>query len=323
MRRATRDVIESDIARVTVAPSGERRRAAWSEVDRIEISTIQRDLLPRLSVSGSGGAGCRVPVPGFPWWEIVQIEAQPGAALFGLGARGGPVVVRFGVGWGLGAPALWWRLCVGDLPLGEDIDPDVEPERPWCGVRIEAAAASMAGVGEALKWAADRAVFVAWALIMDRVSECVFDPGSERRAARPGPAFMAALRPVLPDPTARLEAELEDLPGDAAAVWGEVLVCTDRETVNAGKARKLLERAVVGRGLYQFVAAGLHSSETARKAKGRAAARRMLVQEAARGRRSVAKHWRRHLPALEGALIHALCHPEPFPARTGGDPAAV
>ena len=57
----------------------------------------------------------------------------------------------------------------------------------------------------------------------------------------------------------------------------------------------------------------MHSTTAARKAKGRAAARRGLVAEAARGCRSVAEHWPDHLPAFEAALRHALCHPAPLP----------
>ena len=73
-----------------------------------------------------------------------------------------------------------------------------------------------------------------------------------------------------------------------------------------------------GSGLYLFVAAGMDKALTAKKAKGRAAARRSLVAEAARGRRSLAVHYPDVLPAFDSALRHALANPAPLPSGGAG-----
>ena len=98
----------------------------------------------------------------------------------------------------------------------------------------------------------------------------------------------------------------------AAAVWADVLTVADGELLERGKTRKQIDRTLRGKGLYLFVAAGMHSAATAKKAKGRAAARRKTVEEAARGRLSVAAHWPEHLPFFDAALRHAMLHPKPL-----------
>ena len=53
-------------------------------------------------------------------------------------------------------------------------------------------------------------------------------------------------------------------------------------------------------------------------AKGRAAARRTTVDEAGRGRRSVAAHYPEALPAFDAALRHALVNPRAVAGSGGG-----
>ena len=135
------------------------------------------------------------------------------------------------------------------------------------------------------------------------------------RRAQPPPKQDPKTEPELPPEADTLAAAESELHGDAATVWADVLACADSDTLKRGKVRKQIGRTLEGRGLYVFVAAGMHSAAAARKAKGRAAARRTLVTEAARGRRSVAEHWPEHLPAFDAALRHALSHPAPLPPR--------
>ena len=144
--------------------------------------------------------------------------------------------------------------------------------------------------------------------------------GSDRpriAQSRPKPAEPEERKtePELPRESDRLSAAESELHGDAAAVWADVLACEDSDTLKRGKVRKQIGRTLEGQGLYLFVASAMHSTTAARKAKGRAAARRTLVAEAARGCRSVAEHWPEHLRAFKAALRHALCHPAPLPPR--------
>jgi len=118
--------------------------------------------------------------------------------------------------------------------------------------------------------------------------------------------------PDIPPDADRVGAPKSELTGAAAAVWLDVLAVADGEPLERGKTRKQIDRTLRGKGLYLFVAAGMHSAATARKAKGRAAARLKTVEEAARGRRSVAAHWPEHLPFFDAALRHAMLHPKPL-----------
>ena len=97
-----------------------------------------------------------MPVSGFGWWHVCQRAAGAGAALFRIGTMGARAAVTVGVGWAdPGAPAIWRSLCAtADLPLGAGIAADREPGRPWCGDRIESAAAAVPGVEAAMLWEA-------------------------------------------------------------------------------------------------------------------------------------------------------------------------
>ena len=83
--------------------------------------------------------------------------------------------------------------------------------------------------------------------------------------------------------------------------------------------RKQIGRTLRGAGLYLFVASGMHAAGVAKKAKGRAAARRKTVEEAGRARRSVAAHYPDCLPVFDAVLRHALANPAPLPAKGGRD----
>ena len=149
--------------------------------------------------------------------------------------------------------------------------------------------------------------------------------GSLERPRRPRPARKEtggkgtpAPRPIpsvpdIPPDADRVGVAESDLTGPAADTWADVLAAADGEPLERGKARKQIARTLRGKGLYLFVAAGMHSAAHAKKAKGRAAARRKTVEEAARGRRSVAAHWPEHLPLFDAALRHAMLHPKPLP----------
>ena len=133
--------------------------------------------------------------------------------------------------------------------------------------------------------------------------------GAERTSTPPPiPA-----EPDIPPDVDCVAAAMSDLTGAAAAVWADVLAVADGEPMERGKTRRRIGRTLRGKGLYLFVAAGMHGAVTAKKAKGRAAARRKTVQEVARARRSVAAHWPEHLPLFDAALQHALLHPAPLP----------
>ena len=136
------------------------------------------------------------------------------------------------------------------------------------------------------------------------------------RTSTPPPNRIEPDEPDIPPDADRVGAAESDLAGSAAAVWSDVFAVADGEPLERGKTRKQIDRTVRGKGLYLFVAAGMHSVATAKKAKGRAAARRKTVEEAARGRRSVAAHWPEHLPLFDAALQHALLHPAPLPPPT-------
>ncbi len=92
-------------------------------------------------------------------------------------------------------------------------------------------------------------------------------------------------------------------------MWRDVIAAVDGDTLKRGKVRKQIGRTLRGAGLYLFVAAGMHAAGTAKKAKGRAAARRKMVEEAGRARCSVAAHYPDCLPAFDAALRHALLTP--------------
>ena len=109
---------------------------------------------------------------------------------------------------------------------------------------------------------------------------------------QPEPATAAR---ELPPEADRLAAPAAALEGDAADVWRDVIAGDAGDTLKQGKVRKQIGRALRGAGLYLFVASGMHAARAAKKAKGRAAARRKTVEEARRARRSVAVHYR--LPA--------------------------
>ena len=138
------------------------------------------------------------------------------------------------------------------------------------------------------------------------------------RPAEPGPGLADA--PELPPEADRLAVPEADLSGDAAEVWRDVIAAGDGDTLKRGKVRKQIGRTLRGVGLYLFVAAGMHAAGTAKKAKGRAAARRTTVDEAGRGRRSVAAHYPEALPAFDAALRHALVNPAPLPALAAASP---
>ena len=141
------------------------------------------------------------------------------------------------------------------------------------------------------------------------------------RPAEPGPGLADA--PELPPEADRLAVPEADLSGDAAEVWRDVIAAGDGDTLKRGKVRKQIGRTLRGVGLYLFVAAGMHAAGTAKKAKGRAAARRTTVDEAGRGRRSVAAHYPEALPAFDAALRHALVNPAPLPALAAASPSGA
>ena len=109
------------------------------------------------------------------------------------------------------------------------------------------------------------------------------------------------------------------LESDAADVWRDVIAGAVGDTLKRGKVRKQIGRTLRGAGLYLFVAAGMHAAGTAKKAKGRAAARRKTVEEAGRARCSVAAHYPDCLSAFDAALRHALVNPAPLPTKGGGE----
>lgn len=132
---------------------------------------------------------------------------------------------------------------------------------------------------------------------------------------QPEPATAA---PELPPEADRLTAPASALEGDATDVWLAVTaVGAGDDTLKRGKVRKQIGRTLRGGGFYLFVAAGMHAAGTAKKAKGRAAARRKTIEEAGRWRHSVAAHYPDCLPAFDAALRHALVNPAPFPAQGG------
>ena len=134
--------------------------------------------------------------------------------------------------------------------------------------------------------------------------------------AQPAPTPAA---PELPPEADRLAAPEAALEGDAADVWRDVIAAVDGDTLKRGKVRKQIGRTLRGAGLYLFVAAGMHAAGTAKKAKGRAAARRKTVEEAGRARCSVAAHYPDCLSAFDAALRHALVNPAPLPTKGGGE----
>ena len=142
------------------------------------------------------------------------------------------------------------------------------------------------------------------------------DAGASLLQPAPAPAA-----PELPPEADRLAAPEAALEGDAADVWRDVIAAVDGDTLKRGKVRKQIGRTLRGAGLYLFVASGMHAAGTAKKAKGRAAARRKTVEEAGRARCSVAAHYPDCLPAFDAALRHALVNPAPLPPKGGGDAA--
>ena len=157
------------------------------------------------------------------------------------------------------------------------------------------------------------------------------DNGALRRvpAARPKPRGVGDL-PVEPGPGPELPPEADrlavpetDLTGEAAEVWRDVIAAGDGDALKRGKARKQIGRTLRGGGLYLFVSAGMHAAGTAKKAKGRAAARRSVVAEVIRGRRAVAAHYPEALPAFDAALRHALVNPAPLPALAAASPSGA
>lgn len=142
-----------------------------------------------------------------------------------------------------------------------------------------------------------------------------------QRAYEAGPSLPqpepAPAAPELPPEADRLAVPAAVLEGDAAEVWRDVIAVGDGDTLKRGKARKQIGRTLRGAGLYLFVASGMHAAKSAKKAKGRAAARRKTVEEAGRARRSVAAHYPDCLPAFDAALRHALANPAPLPAKGG------
>ena len=142
------------------------------------------------------------------------------------------------------------------------------------------------------------------------------------RPAEPGPG-LAAGAPELPPEADRLAVPEADLSGDAAEVWRDVIAAGDGDALKRGKARKQIGRTLRGAGLYLFVSAGMHAAGTAKKAKGRAAARRSVVAEVIRGRRAVAAHYPEALPAFDAALRHALVNPAPLPALAAASPSGA
>ena len=140
--------------------------------------------------------------------------------------------------------------------------------------------------------------------------------GAGASLLQPAPAA-----PELPPEADRLAVPEAALEGDAADVWRDVIAVVDNDTLKRGKVRKQIGRTLRGAGLYLFVAAGMHAAGTAKKAKGRASARRKTVEEAGRARCSVAAHYPDCLPAFDAALRHALVNPAPLPPKGGRDEA--
>ena len=133
------------------------------------------------------------------------------------------------------------------------------------------------------------------------------------RDHRPKPTDGAGPRLELPAERNRVAAAETELADEAAEIWREIAAATTEEMPTRGKVRKQIGRTVKRRGLYMFVAAGMHASQNAKKAKGRAAARRKTIDEAARCRQGVRKEYPEHLDAFDGALRHALANPAPLP----------
>ena len=119
------------------------------------------------------------------------------------------------------------------------------------------------------------------------------DPAARRRPKRCGVGDLPlpAPEPEFPPEADRLAVPETDLTGEAAEVWRDVIAAGDGDALKRGKARKQIGRTLRGAGLYLFVSAGMHAAGTAKKAKGRAAARRAVVAEVIRGRRAVAAHY--------------------------------
>ena len=147
------------------------------------------------------------------------------------------------------------------------------------------------------------------------------DQGAYEAGPSHGQPAPAPAAPELPPEADRLAVPEAALEGDAADVWRDVIAAVDNDTLKRGKVRKQIGRTLRGAGLYLFVAAGMHAAGTAKKAKGRAAARRKTVEEAGRARCSVAAHYPDCLPAFDAALRHALVNPAPLPPKGGGEAA--
>ena len=156
--------------------------------------------------------------------------------------------------------------------------------------------------------------------VLRRVSR---SPGKSLPHGEAGPSLgqpaPAPAAPELPPEADRLAVPEAALEGAAADVWRDVIAAVDGDTLKRGKVRKQIGRTLRGAGLYLFVAAGMHAAGTAKKAKGRAAARRKTVEEAGRARCSVAAHYPDCLSAFDAALRHALANPAPLPPKGGGD----
>ena len=150
-------------------------------------------------------------------------------------------------------------------------------------------------------------------------------PAARRRPKRCGVGDLPlpAPEPELPPEADRLAVPETDLTGEAAEVWRDVIAAGDGDALKRGKARKQIGRTLRGAGLYLFVSAGMHAAGTAKKAKGRAAARRSVVAEVIRGRRAVAAHYPEALPAFDAALRHALVNPAPLPALAAASPSGA
>ena len=138
------------------------------------------------------------------------------------------------------------------------------------------------------------------------------DQGAGLSLPQPEPQPEPPPAPELPPEADRLAAPAAALEGDAADVWQDVIADGAGDTLKRGKVRKQIGRTLRGEGLYLFVAAGMHAAGAAKRAKGRAAARRKAVEEAGRARRSVAAHYPDCLPAFDAALRHALANPAPL-----------
>ena len=119
-------------------------------------------------------------------------------------------------------------------------------------------------------------------------------PGAEKRRASADDALEAGEAGYPTGRRERVGAAEAELAGTAAAdTWADVVTAEaiDGEPLGRGKTRKQIDRTLRGKGLYVFVAAGMHSAANAKKAKGRASARPQDGRGAvARARRSVAVH---------------------------------